>query len=460
MGAMGSQPPSSSVSDLVDALALGGARLEVLVARGRLGQRELAIDGDVELAALEPAEDLVGAHEQLVARGDVVEELGPRHEGRLLDQAEDREGGHRARGVAKGDEDAAPRERADRDVDGRLADAVDDRLAPLAARDLHHLAHDVLGLVVLERLARHLVEHDELVALSGEADVLLALGDGADRLVPLEPGHLRRPLAGASADAVDEHPLARLDQVRVRARGEVVRGQALRHDRRRDAEVDTVGHGEQLGRRHGRVLAVGAEDGISDRLPDREARGGGGGRHLDDRARALLAADEGERLRVRGAHRGALAEVGVDEVDARVLVLHEDLPVGQLGRRVVGLVAKHLRPAILSDDDRLHRRRDGRHVAAAASKAGGRASPRGVELVALGREQLPERGLRLDRRLEGVVPAGRPRVLDELFLDNDLDLLAAVRLIVHLLRDRGRDAHDAVLVADDGVTRAHDHAAA
>ena len=71
--------------------------------------RVVAVDGHLELAVLEPAEDLVGAVVELGAVARVVEELGPADEGRLADEAEHGEGGHGARGVAEGDEDAALR---------------------------------------------------------------------------------------------------------------------------------------------------------------------------------------------------------------------------------------------------------------------------------------------------------------------------------------------------------------
>ena len=51
-----------------------------------------------------------------------------------------REGRDGARCVAEGDEDATARERVDRNVDRRLADAVNHRLDALAAGDLHHLS--------------------------------------------------------------------------------------------------------------------------------------------------------------------------------------------------------------------------------------------------------------------------------------------------------------------------------
>ena len=48
----------------------------------------------------------------------------------------------------------------------------------------------------------------------------------------------------------------------------------------------------------------------------------------------------------------------------------------------------------------------------------------------LGGEQLAERRLGLDGRLEGVVLARWSRVLDQLLLDDALDVLAVVRKLV------------------------------
>jgi len=50
----------------------------------------------VHNAHLEPAKDVAGAAQQLGALAGVVEQLGPRDEGRLADEAKDGEGGDRA----------------------------------------------------------------------------------------------------------------------------------------------------------------------------------------------------------------------------------------------------------------------------------------------------------------------------------------------------------------------------
>mmetsp|Transcript_2936 Transcript_2936/g.9636 ORF Transcript_2936/g.9636 Transcript_2936/m.9636 type:complete len:372 (-) Transcript_2936:358-1473(-) len=106
---------------------------------------------------------------------------------------------------------------------------------------------------------------------------------------------------------------------------------------------------------------------------------------------------------------------------------------------------------------RVRREARPRGHAAARAPAGG---PGGVELDPLGGEELPEGRLGLDGRLEGVVLARRARVFHELLLDDALDGLPVVGDLVHLLRGRGGHHDHAVLVADDRIPGAHDHAAA
>ena len=86
------------------------------------------VDGHLEVATLNPAEDLARAPVELLARHHVVEQLRARHEGRLLDEANWGERGDGAGSVSKGDEDATTREALERDVGGRGTDAVDDGL--------------------------------------------------------------------------------------------------------------------------------------------------------------------------------------------------------------------------------------------------------------------------------------------------------------------------------------------
>ena len=84
--------------DFVEDLALALAGLEVLVSLNDLLEREDLVDAHLELSVLQPAEDVIGALEQLSAVDRVVEELGAREEGRLANEAQHGEGGHGARG--------------------------------------------------------------------------------------------------------------------------------------------------------------------------------------------------------------------------------------------------------------------------------------------------------------------------------------------------------------------------
>lgn len=210
-----------------------------------------------------------------------------------------------------------------------LTDAVDDGLAAFAVGDLHHALDDVDRRVVLKALARHLVEHDQLVAARLLGDGPLALCARADHLVAAQPRHLRGPLAGAAAHAVDQAPLTRLDQVRVRVVREVVRGEALDDARGRHVEPHAGRHLEQLGGGHGGVLGVGLQDRVGHAVTHLPARRLRLGRERRDLAAALLAADERQLALVH-----ARAVVRVDEVDAGELVLDEDLRrVGGRGAR-------------------------------------------------------------------------------------------------------------------------------
>merc|ERR1719353_2830029 len=98
------------------------------------------------------------------------------------------------------------------------------------------------ALVVLVGRARCLVVQDQFINTGGLADGALALGAGPDDLVAADLGHLRRPLARAAPDAMNQHPLARLDELRVRVRREVVRREALDGARHSHVHRDIVRH--------------------------------------------------------------------------------------------------------------------------------------------------------------------------------------------------------------------------
>mmetsp|Transcript_4610 Transcript_4610/g.11976 ORF Transcript_4610/g.11976 Transcript_4610/m.11976 type:complete len:560 (-) Transcript_4610:380-2059(-) len=103
----------------------------------------------------------------------------------------------------------------------------------------------------------------------------------------------------------------------------------------------------------------------------------------------------------------------------------------------------------------------GRHRAAAAEARGGGGGVVLRRVKALGRKKLAERRVLFDlSRHERVVASRRSRVLLQLLLDNFLHRLAAVRDVVHLLRHRGGNDDDAILVSDNRISRANDHASA
>ena len=92
---------------------------------------------------------------------------------------------YRPRRVAERDEDAAPREALDRDVNSRRANAIDDGLHTGTAGNLQHLLGDRNGRVVLIRRAGDRIGDNELIDTSRRANILLTLRACADHLVTL-----------------------------------------------------------------------------------------------------------------------------------------------------------------------------------------------------------------------------------------------------------------------------------
>mmetsp|Transcript_13109 Transcript_13109/g.44827 ORF Transcript_13109/g.44827 Transcript_13109/m.44827 type:complete len:376 (+) Transcript_13109:1-1128(+) len=202
----------------------------------------------------------------------------------------------------------------------------------------------------------------------------LALGGRADDLVALDLGHLGRPLARAAADAVDEHPLPRLDEVRVRVGRQVVRGHALDDAGHGDVHADLVGHGQHLGRGHGRVLGVGPEDGVRDAVADGDdARAAGDVDVLDEGAvveRQRHGVPREERGHVDGAD-GLVAghrshDAGSDREDVRALRAAEvdgveGRRVGVVGQEAAGALGAEVGPAGRGQREGVRvRRRDAR----------------------------------------------------------------------------------------------------
>mmetsp|Transcript_9150 Transcript_9150/g.19188 ORF Transcript_9150/g.19188 Transcript_9150/m.19188 type:complete len:373 (-) Transcript_9150:116-1234(-) len=357
---------ASSFLDFVENLALRSSGLEVLVSLGGFVERKDGVDGNVELSILQPSEDLFGSPQKLFPGSGVVQKLGSCDIGGLADQAQHGEGGDGPGSVAKGDKDSSLGQGIDRDIDRALSDSVDDALDSGAAGDLHHPLDDVHALVVLEARAGDLVQDDQLVAPQVLGDVGFSLGHGTDDLETTEFRHLGRPLAGSAAHAVNQAPLTGLDQIRVRRRSEVVGRQSLDDARGGNVETDTLRYGQELGGGDGGVLAVGLQNRVGNAVADLDPLRGGLFRDVRYGAASFLSADEGEFTGVQSA-----AVVGVDKVDARVLVLDNDLAGSHLGSGVIGFDLHGIRVTDLANHGGLHGIGNGREASSSCDSGRG-----------------------------------------------------------------------------------------
>lgn len=259
-----------------------------------LGERVDLVHADVEGAHGDEVEELLGVADELVARGDVVEERGA-HEARVLGrEAGDGDGRHGARGVAEGDHAALARDAVEADVERGPADAVEDGGAPLPSRELHDARLDVLVAVIDDVLGAGLPRELGLGGRRHGADGVGA--DGAQELAEEQ--------ARAAGRRVHEDPVALLHGVRLAH--ERQRREALEERRRRRPPFEASGYldGARRGRR--RVLGVRALAHVRHAVPDLQPeRVSVAERH--DRPFGLAAEDEGElRSRVE-----ARAEVSV-----------------------------------------------------------------------------------------------------------------------------------------------------
>ena len=78
---------SAARLDGIEDLALGFASLQIQMAFGGLIQRECSVDTDVELSVLETAKDLIGAGDQFLSGGDVIQKLGTGNVSGLSEQS-------------------------------------------------------------------------------------------------------------------------------------------------------------------------------------------------------------------------------------------------------------------------------------------------------------------------------------------------------------------------------------
>jgi hypothetical protein len=132
-------------------LAGAAARFEVLVGATRVLERVALADPPVELAGGDPAEDLARAPLELLARGDVVRQPGPRDVERALAQVLELVRRHGPAGHAVEDERPAATQRRQAAGERVLGDPVEDDRHAVAAGELAHALREA---VVAERPRR------------------------------------------------------------------------------------------------------------------------------------------------------------------------------------------------------------------------------------------------------------------------------------------------------------------
>lgn len=262
-----------------------------------IGERVGLVDADIERAHRDKVEELLGVPDELLPRGDVVEQRRAQEARVLGREAGDGEGRHGARGVAEGDHAALARDAVEADVEGRLADAVEYGDAPLAPRELRDARLDVLVAVVDDVRGAGLRGQLGLRGRRHRADGVGA--DGAQELAEEQ--------ARAARCRVHEDPVALLHGVRLAH--ERQRRQALQQRRRRRPRLEGLRDLDDARRRRRRVLGVRVlahvHHAVPDLEPERVALA-----ELDDGPLALAAEDVRELRRLVETR----AEVSVDVV--------------------------------------------------------------------------------------------------------------------------------------------------
>lgn len=225
-----------------------------------------------------------------------------------------------------------------------LANTIKDDINAMSSRNLLDLGRDI-AVGVHRPLGAVLARRGTLVLGARRADDLGAHG----------PEHLHEERADTTRGGVHEDPLPGLDLAGLADEGP--RGQALEVRRGGLLGGDAVGDCDDVLGVDGAVLGVGAGGGghVHDLLADRDAIDGAAARG-HDLTRALAAHAQRELRRLVQAR----AEVGVDEVDAGVVVAHEDLVGAGLGDGDGG-VLEDLDAAVLRDLHGLHGCWDGGH---------------------------------------------------------------------------------------------------
>lgn len=228
---------------------------------GCFGQGEALVDLDADVAALDQAEQLVG-HRLEFFRGIGVAAQGrPGHVQRtLLREDAQVDPGHRPRGVAEADQQAARRHAVQRGFPGILAHRVVDHRALLPVGQFEHPPRHVLMAIV-----------DGLpgTVLPGQAR-LFRRADGADQLHSKGLGPLAGEQAHAARGGMEENGFAAPQFVGLAQ--QVLGGEPLEHHRGGLFEVDAVGQVDQLLLRQHMQFAVGAQraGGVGDAVADLE----------------------------------------------------------------------------------------------------------------------------------------------------------------------------------------------
>ena len=268
------------------------------------------VDLDLDAAGADVVEQLAREGRTLVLVRDEVRQRGARHVERALHRelhGVDR--GDLAGGRAEADEQATARERVDRALVGRAADAVvDDRHAGPVG-DLPDPGRDVLAGV----------DDGVLAAVRHGDGGLRVRGDAADDLDAEQARPLREEQADPAGRGVQQHRVARLQAGAMRrSRYDVVRPRIVMAAAVSNAMVS--GQLDEVVGRHDPLGAVRAQRaaGVGDPVALGEVVDTG--THGLDDARALDAHPGRQRRRVEAA-----AEVGVREVQADGQVPHADL---------------------------------------------------------------------------------------------------------------------------------------